>query len=369
MVNLKYNPMINIRFTLIMLMALIAVSCTDGYIDDIAFVAPGTDNVAPEIQINFPNEGTQIRVVEDVTAINIDFAIEDDIEIEKVSLNMDGTEIASFNEFIDYRRFLKKYTFETLTNGQHVLEVIATDMSGKTATKSVTFEKTEPYQPIYEGEVFYAPFDGDYVELVRLQTPDIAGAPEFANGLVGSAYAGKTDSYLKFPTDGLKNDSFSAVFWYNLNANPDRAGLLVMGPPDEANPSAMNNRTSGFRLFRENAGGKQRIKLNVGNGSGDNWFDGGSAADIDPAISGWNHIAFTISPAQATVYLNGEIVSQNNFPGIDWTGCDLLSVGSGAPRFAGWGHLSTSSLMDELRIFDKVLTQEEIQAIMAAENN
>ena len=369
MVNLKYNPMINIRFTLIMLMALIAVSCTDGYIDDIAFVAPGPDNNAPEIQINYPNEGTQIRVIEDVTPINIDIEVEDDIEIEKVSLNMDGTEIASFNEFTDYRRFLKKYTFETLSNGQHVLEVVATDMSGKTTSKSVSFVKTEPYQPIYDGEIFYVPFDGDYVDLVSLQTPDIAGAPEFANGLVGSAYAGKADAYLKFPTDGLKNDSFSAVFWYNLNANPDRAGLLVMGPPDEANPTAMNNRSAGFRLFRENAGGKQRIKLNVGDGTNDGWFDGGSAADIDPAISGWNHIAFTIASDQVTVYINGEIVSQNNFNGVDWTGCDLLSVGSGAPRFAGWGHLSTASLMDELRIFNKALTQEEIQAIRDVESN
>ncbi|WP_339924341.1 LamG domain-containing protein [uncultured Cyclobacterium sp.] len=361
--------MINKRFTLIMLMALIAVSCTDGYIDDIAFVAPGPDNNAPEIEINYPNEGTKIRVVEDVTTINIDLAIEDDIEIDAVSLKMDGTEIASFNEFIDYRRFLKKHTFETLTNGQHVLEVMATDKSGKSTVKSVTFEKTEPYQPIYDGEIFYLPFDGDFVELVRLQTPDIAGAPEFASGLMGSAYKGKTDASLQFPTDGLKNEAFSAVFWYNLNASPDRAGLLVMGPPDEANPTAMNNRTSGFRLFRENAGGKQRIKLNVGNGTNDSWFDGGSVADIDPAIAGWNHIAFTIASDQVTVYLNGEIVSQNNFSGVDWTGCDLLSVGSGAPRFAGWGHLSTASLMDELRIFNTALTQEEIQMIMAAESN
>jgi len=361
--------MINKRFTLIMLMALIAASCTDGYIDDIAFVAPGPDNTPPEIQINFPNEGTQIRVVEEVTSINIDIAIEDDIEIDQVSITMDGTEIASFKEFTDYRRFLKKHTFEALTNGEHVLEVVATDMSGKSSVKTVTFEKKEPYEPVYDGEIFYLPFDGDFVELVRLQTPDIAGAPEFAGGLVGSAYAGKTNAYLKFPTEGLKNESFSAVFWYNLNASPDRAGLLVMGPPDGDNPTAMNNRTSGFRLFRENAGGKQRIKLNVGNGTNDSWFDGGSAADIDPAIPGWNHIAFTIATDQVTVYINGEIVSQNNFSGVDWTGCDLLSVGSGAPRFAGWGHLSTASLMDELRIFNTALTREEIQSIMTAESN
>ncbi|GAB3021171.1 hypothetical protein GCM10027284_45750 [Cyclobacterium sediminis] len=361
--------MIKNRLSFIVLMSIIISSCTDGYIDDIDYVAPGTDNEAPEITVNFPSEGTQIRVVEDVTAINIDLEVVDDIEINEVSLVMDGSEIASFNDFPDYRRFLSVYNFEGLTNGQHLLEVTATDMSGKSATESVTFEKTEPYQPIYDNEVFYLPFDGDYVELIQLLTPDIAGAPSFADGIVSKAYAGNTDSYLKFPTEGLKSNSFSAVFWYKVNADPDRAGLLVMGPPDEANQTAMNNRTSGFRLFRENAGGMQRIKLNVGTGTGESWFDGGAAADIDPTLDEWSHIAFTIGPDQATVYIDGEVVSQNDFSGIDWTGCDLLSVGSGAPRFAGWGHLSTSGLIDELRIFDTVLSQEEIKGIISTESN
>jgi hypothetical protein len=37
---------------------------------------------------------------------------------------------------------------------------------------------------------------------------------------------------------------------------------------------------------------------------------------------------------------------------------------SGVPRFSEWGHRSDLSYMDELRLFDKALTQEEIQALM-----
>jgi hypothetical protein len=65
------------------------------------------------------------------------------------------------------------------------------------------------------------------------------------------------------------------------------------------------------------------------------------------------------------VYINGQVVSEGTFDGVDWTGCDILSIASGAPRFTEWGHLSDLSLYDELRMFNKALTQAEVQAIMA----
>jgi len=156
-----------------------------------------------------------------------------------------------------------------------------------------------------------------------------------------------------------------------INAEPDRAGILTAGPehtdhPDY--PEMQNDRTKGFRFFRENAGGMQRFKLNVGTGDGESWFDGGENADVDPATGEWVHFAFSIAPDHATVYIDGEVVSEGDFGGIDWIGCDILSIGSGAPRFSEWGHLSELSLIDELRLFDKALSQTEIQAIIDAEN-
>ncbi|HKZ37938.1 MAG TPA: hypothetical protein VJ184_09820, partial [Chryseolinea sp.] len=64
------------------------------------------------------------------------------------------------------------------------------------------------------------------------------------------------------------------------------------------------------------------------------------------------------------VYINGEIVSQGSFNGVDWAGCDVLSIASGAPRFMEWNHLSDLSLYDELRLFNRALTQEEVKATM-----
>jgi len=344
-----------------------AVACNDG-IDSITREESGTDELAPVVSVNYPGEGTLIRVTEDVTSINIQFEVTDDIEIKSISVLMDGSEITQFSEFKDYRRALEEYLYDQLTNGSHTLTITANDLSGKSTSESVSFEKAEPYHPQYDGEIFYMPFDGDYTELISITNATKVGTPGFANGKLGKAYAGATDAYLTFPTDRLIGTEFSAVFWYKLNASPDRAGILVIGPPDEVNPDAQNNRKSGFRFFREGSATNQTFKLNVGNGTADTWFDGGATASLNPATAtGWVHMAFTISETECVVYINGQVVKQASFTGVDWTGCDILSIASGAPRFTGWSHLSDNSLIDELRLFNKALTQKEIQAIIDAE--
>src|SRR5690606_5159619 len=153
---------------------------------------------------------------------------------------------------------------------------------------------------------FHMNFNGVYTDRVSGEDVTEVGSPGFSgenfDGGSGDSYAGATDSYLSFPTDGLlESNEFSASFWMNINSTPDRAGILVIGPPDTTNPTAQNNRTKGFRFFRENAGGMQRFKLNVGNGTADSWFDGGAAADVAPDTGNWDHFAFTISGTQCTV--------------------------------------------------------------------
>ena len=349
---------------------LLSASCTDNYIDELQTVAPGPDEEAPTVTVTYPQQGTLIRVTEDVTPIDIQFTVTDDIEIRDIVVELNGSQIASFDDFADYRKALKEHTYEELPNGEHILSIIATDVSGKSTTQTVEFEKVEPYRPVYDGEIFYMPFDGDNVELVSIRNANRVGNPGFtSSGRKGSAFAGATDSYLTLPTTGLTNPEFSAVMWYKLNATPDRAGILVIGPPDQANPGSANNRNSGFRFFREGSATNQTFKLNVGSGSGESWFDGGAAASVNPSTtSDWIHLAFTISGERCVVYINGEVVSENTFSGVDWTGTDILSIGSGAPRFTGWSHLSDLSQIDELRIFNKELSKEEIQVIIDAES-
>ncbi len=361
------------KFTILVLVVFILGACEKDYIDPISKVEPGPDEDAPQVVIKSPVEGTTIQVPELVASVMISFEATDDIEIGNISVLIDGVEIASFTEFKDYRRAVEEFLFENVTNGDHELKVTATDLTNKTTSATVNFSKAPPYTPVYPDEIFYMPFDNDFAEKISFTDATVVGNPGFAGesiiqGEGVNAYAGAADSYLTFPTEGLLTNEFSAVFWMKVNAVPDRAGVLVIGAPDDANPTAMNNRNHGFRFFRENANGKQRFKLNVGTGESDSWFDGNTAADVDPTTNEWVHMAFTISGTEAVVYIDGLVVKQGELAGVDWTGCDIISIMSGAPRFTGWSHLSDESFMDELRLFKRALSAEDIANIIADES-
>ncbi|RPD90691.1 LamG domain-containing protein, partial [Aureibaculum marinum] len=55
---------------------------------------------------------------------------------------------------------------------------------------------------------------------------------------------------------------------------------------------------------------------------------------------------------------------ESDFPGIDWSNVGDLVIMSGDPNFSGWSHKTEKGQMDELYIYDKALTAEEIKAIM-----
>lgn len=243
MMNMK-----RMKYFLAFAMAIIlAAGCNEG-IDPISQLDPGPDKDAPVITIKSPTQGLAIEVDSLVASVMVQLEVTDDIELKSVSVLMDNAEIGSMTTFKDYRRALMEFRYKNVTTGMHTLTVKATDLGGKTSEKSVVFEKKPPYVPVYAGEVFYMPFNGDFVEKISFKGATVVGAPGFTDAsLKGSkAYAGATDSYLTFPMAGLKSGDFSASFWYKVNASPDRSGILSASPAGE-------DRTKGFRLFREEA--------------------------------------------------------------------------------------------------------------------
>jgi hypothetical protein len=85
-VNLKMPRNMKSMRTLLLGMLVLAFSCKDSFIDDIRRVAPGDDESAPVVNVVYPAEGTKIKVNEDVTSINLNFEVVDDIEIATMSL-------------------------------------------------------------------------------------------------------------------------------------------------------------------------------------------------------------------------------------------------------------------------------------------
>ncbi len=346
--------------SIMILLGLLVVSCNEG-IDPITAIDAGVDETAPQVNITYPTEGVELMPFEEETSIDIAFEVTDDIEVVSITVSMDGSQIAAFSSFKDYRIVLEEVTYDGLGNGEHTVAVSATDAEGKTTTQEVSFAKLAPYSAQFDGEVLYMPFNADFMDFISFQEAGEVGNPGFAGDafLGADAFQGAADSYLTFPMDNLKSTEFGAAFWYKVNPTPDRAGILVVGDDAE-------DRNQGFRLFREGNADEQRIKLNVGTGAAESWNDGGV---IDVTAGEWVHVAVSISQTQSTIYFNGVEMLTADLPApIDWTGCEELHIGAGGPTFDYWDHGYDASQMDELRIFDRALTQSDIQIMMNAAN-
>lgn len=337
-------------------------ACKKGYIDDISQVAPGTDALAPTVEIVSPSIDIQYPATTNAADFDFKFNIKDDIELSKVDISLNGAPLQSYDSFIDYRGMTGTYTYSNLGVGTHIFTVNATDLAGKTTTKSFTFTISK-YNKVLDSEVLYVPFNpgGDYKDLISFVAPVVTGAPSTTGGTGGhngAAYQGAADAYLTFPLSGLySSEGISFSFWYKINATPDRSGIIVIN--DNGNNSD-DNRSQGLRLFREGSAASQTIKINVGTGSGESWNDGGAIPAASPA---WVYVAVTISPTESKIYFDGVLQRTSTYTGFDFSSSTTLTLGSGVPSFSYWDHKSDLSLYDEFRVFNKVLTPAEIQTL------
>ncbi len=311
-----------------------------------------------------PQGTTSIQTPDDTVPVAFSFNATDDLGIANISLQVDGNEIYTISDFTDNTNFALEDFMYDLGLGAHTLQLDVTDTDSNVTTVNTTFEVIEQlYVPLFDGEFLYMPFEDSYDDLISstpataVGTPGYSGDPFAGTNAFGSA----TDSYIEFPINQLSEplgNEFSGAFWYKVSGNPDRAGIIVIG--DDA-----DNRNQGFRLFREGSSGTQRIVLNTGTGTGESW-NSGSTNDF-PVDGEWAHIAFTISETETKVYINGVLRNTAAMSNpVDWTGCENITIGSGGPTFSYWNHLSdVGSSLDELRLFNRALTQSEITGMIA----
>jgi len=342
------------------LISALAVSCEKG-LDPIISVNPQPDVSAPDVEITYPVEGKTIVSLDESATITFKLLATDDAELKSVVLNLNGSEIANITSFKDYMRLDLQYEYAGMTDGDYTLTVTVTDLTDKSAAQTVNFGKlTAPPYNALEGEVLYFPFDSYYLDLISKNEATRVGVAGFAEGKVNDAYAGATGAYLQYPTTGLMGDEFSLCFWYKINAVPDRAGIVAISPPTDA---VTQDRTTGFRLFREASGANQNIGLNIGIGAVDVWMNPFTNVPVD---QDWMHIAISISTTLATIYVNSEIVLETELAAkIDWTNCSSISIGSGEPNFVYWLHFSDLSLYDEMHFFKRAITAAEVQSFYA----
>lgn len=337
--------------------ALIGVSC-ENELDPIKEVKPGQDVEGPSVIINFPAEGKNVRVASEEEPVTFNFTATDDVEIKEVTIELDGAQVGTITAFKDYRNATLDFK-HIFNNGDHTITVTVVDMQANSATTSRSFKKVTapPYTPM-DGEVLYLPFEGDFMNLISGEEAVVEGSPSFVAGKVDEGYQGAEDSFLTFPSEDLVGDEISIAFWANINSSPDRAGIISISPTAE-------DRTVGLRLFREGTATEQKLGLNVGIGTTEVWVNPFYTFAPDGS---WMHVAITISTSKVTCYINGaEVLTADLEAQISWAGTSELNFGSGAPNFVYWEHFSDLSQYDELKIFNRAITPEEVATLASDE--
>jgi hypothetical protein len=359
----------------------LAVACNDG-IDPISSVPPGSDTAAPALTISYPFEGARIQVREEVAPVNIQFEATDDIEIKSIVLKLDGTQIAQFSDFKDYRRAVQTYKHPALTNGLHTVSVTVTDMSDKATTSSVSFEKVPPYQPKSPGEIFYMPFDNEYLELLTIKPGTTGGEPSFVDGIKGKAvrFDAANKGYVLFPGDTLaKASDFSLSFWVNavfVDANADNGIDGVLGLVNLSNKKRF---WGNFDFFVENGSNPAAAKMvvHVTNDDSETWINDGTTTTVAGFFSGWTHHAVTYDATshEFKYYYNGTLKVAK---AASWT--DALTFKDSGPMVFGTVHFQTTPSLttgstsqpwasyltgelDEVRIFNRALSAADVQQI------
>jgi hypothetical protein len=379
---MNVNMKILSKISLVALITIFGAACEEG-IDDINAVAPGPDEQAPVVTVTYPFEGAQIRVREDVAPVVIKLEATDDIEVQSVVLTLDGTQIAELSGFKDYRRALEEFQYDNLVNGDHVLTVTANDLSGKSTSTIVNFQKVPPYQPKYPGEILYIPFDGDYFELLSITEATPAGGPVFVNGIAGQAVSldAKNLAYVTFPGDAMATVSnFSVSFWVNpdfVDANGDGGIDGILGLVNLSNSTGF---WGNLDWFIENGSTPAVTKMVVHSTNSavdppDAWIT--DLNNLSGFFGAWsNHVVtYNDDAHEFKYYINGalkltkpavwsdDLVFENTgqmvFGAVHFMTNPSSTTGSGAQPWASY----LTGELDEIRIFDRTLTDADVKLI------
>lgn len=139
------------------------------------------------------------------------------------------------------------------------------------------------------------------------------------------------------PDIGQTVDSFTVMAWIKPNGIQNNYAAVLM-----------NDGTAGGLNFRES-----NNTLGYHWPGGQWWWDSGLVAPSGV----WSHVAMVVTPSQVRIYLNG-IEAVHNIA-TDPLELTTMRIGS----YQGWGDRNYSGVIDELSMFDRALTRDEIRSL------
>ena len=198
-------------------------------------------------------------------------------------------------------------------------------------------------QVVTDGLIAYwtfdeADIDDDVaIDVIGGHDGTIFGEPEIIEGQLNEAleFDGVSDYIEADIPAGLLLDGITFELWFQQEA-PIGWGIMVKINPGE-------------------------IELSIDGGAPEIWNDnlGGVAAQISFSDGNWHHAAIPISKDNMVLYLDGEKIGENA-SNLNFADQQKMTIARD-PTFDFW-----PGMIDEVRIYDRPLSEEEVQQNMEA---
>lgn len=217
-------------------------------------------------------------------------------------------------------------------------------------------------------------FDGDLLDAVSGNAGSNTGTT-FTTGIKGQAIKGALNSYvLADPSAGVKDlHSFTVTMWVNSPQNT--AGIVGLVDIADTN-SFWGNLT----IFLENGSTATdgKLKIHANDNGTDAWV---GIINLPNFWDKWNNVgvSYDADSSRFRVYLNGskiDSLTQAGLGAINFSEVGKMAIGTvqfqttpsltSATGSQSWASYLTGSL-DELRIYNKALTEDEVSALVKLE--
>jgi hypothetical protein len=303
------------------------------------------DTVAPVVSVTSPPAGAIVGGTVDLTA-----DASDDVGVFSVRFLIDGVQVGAEDTSAPY---LIAWSSRTVPNGSHTLTAVARDASGNETTSApVALDVQNTAIP---GLVAAWGFD----DASGMNATDATG-----NGHTGVLYNAAWSANGKFGGALSFNDVDS---WVTVEDAPDLH--LTSGMTLEAwvLPTAIN----GFEtvVLKERPGGLSYAlyanNAESGPGVPTGWvqtqadYDLGAMGTSIVPLNAWTNLATTYDGQAVRLYVNGALVQTVEVFGDMHNSGEALRMGGNGV----WGEFF-SGLIDEVRIYNRPLSTEEIHADM-----
>ncbi len=222
--------------------------------------------------------------------------------------------------------------------------------SNNSGSKTTTVTPTT-CTPLPSGEVAWYRAEGNGVDALGPNNATAAAGVSFTTGKVGQAFSlNGTTAYLSVPDNAsLQLSTFTIEGWFFLTG--------ATGTRTIVSKAAGTGSSDSFLVYIAADG-------SIGAAYGDLTGTTPLSTSTIPTTSAWHHFAYTYDGASQQIYLDGALAgSAGAAPSIAY---DTHAMLIGADADSGSPTSFFPGLIDELTLYNRVLTSTEIQAVFGA---